>query len=143
MEKKQWSIPTVGETIKISRKVAMKMREKNHLKFFPVILDIHKIIKLDPKNGEIIFVGKMTEKRGSCCMVCNRTLTDDFSLKVGIGSVCRRYLKIDTKIEMEKVDEAKELYMKRIQEIGEFEIHVHKKEIKKWEGSNKMVLKHI
>jgi len=143
MENKQWSIPTVGETIKISRKVAMKMKEKYHLIFFPLILDIKKITKLDPKTGEITFVGKMTEKRGKCCMVCNRTLTDEFSLKVGVGSVCRKYLKIDVKSEMDKVDLAKELYLKRIEQIGEFEILVGKKEIKQWNGGTKLVLQHV
>ena len=126
------SWPTPGESIKIGRKIGQGLREKYGLEFNPTILDITKLLAVSPKA--VRFAGKMTVKRGDVCMCCGKTLTDEFSMLTRMGKICAGHMRVEYITNVSQADEFRERYLKRVEEIGEMEFWVPKKQIIKWEG---------
>jgi hypothetical protein len=109
-----------------------KLKEKYKLEFNPMLMDITRIIAIGKK--EITFSGKMTIKRGDICMCCGRTLTDEFSMLSKLGKTCAKHMRINYIKNVNEVERFRDEYMKRVEEIGEMEFVVPKKQIKRWDG---------
>lgn len=124
--------PTVGQTIHLGINVGQKLKEKYELEFNPMLMDITRIIAIGKK--EITFSGKMTIKRGDICMCCGRTLTDEFSMLTKLGKTCAKHMRINYIKNVNEVERFRDEYMKRVEEIGEMEFVVPKKQIKRWDG---------
>lgn len=124
--------PTVGQTIHLGINVGQKLKEKYELEFNPMLMDITRIIAIGKK--EITFSGKMTIKRGDICMCCGRTLTDEFSMLSKLGKTCAKHMRINYIKNVNEVERFRDEYMKRVEEIGEMEFVVPKKQIKRWDG---------
>jgi len=132
-----WATP--GQTIQVGRKVGQYLKEKYELEFNPIILDITEIIEVRPKA--IKFKAKMTSKRGNVCSVCNKTLTDEFSMITGMGKICAGHLKVEYITDRSQVETFRERYLKRIEEIGEMEVWAPKTSIKEWVGGKAIIHK--
>jgi hypothetical protein len=124
--------PTVGQTIHLGINVGQKLKEKYELEFNPMLMDITRIIAIGKK--EIKFSGKMTIKRGDICMCCGRTLTDEFSMLTKLGKTCAKHMRINYIKNLNEVERFRNEYMERVEEIGEMEFVVPKKQIKRWDG---------
>ena len=124
--------PTVGQTIHLGINVGQKLKEKYELGFNPMLMDITRILAIGKK--EIKFSGKMTIKRGDICMCCGRTLTDEFSMLSKLGKTCAKHMRINYIKNVNEVERFRDEYMKRVEEIGEMEFVVPKKQIKRWDG---------
>ena len=131
--------PTVGETIKIGRRIGQELKEKYGLKFNPILLDITKVTSISPKAVQ--FVGKMTIKRGDVCMCCAKTLTDEFSMLTRMGKQCAGHMGVEYIKDASQAERFREEYLKRVEEIGEMQFWVPKSQIKKWEGPTEAVLR--
>jgi hypothetical protein len=133
-DKKVYNVnwPTVGQTIHLGINVGQKLKEKYELEFNPMLMDITRIIAIGKK--EITFSGKMTIKRGDICMCCGRTLTDEFSMLSKLGKTCAKHMRINYIKNVNEVERFRDEYMKRVEEIGEMEFVVPKKQIKRWDG---------
>jgi len=132
-------IPVVGETIKIGRKAALKIKNTYGTRFFPVVLDVTEVIEL---NGENVHLkGKMTEKTGTKCRCCSRTLRDEYSQLSGIGPVCSSYLGIRQPKDKNLIEDYKKQVSDAVQNIGEFDFWIRKNQIQKWDGYTSVVLK--
>lgn len=131
-----WATP--GETLKIGRKIGQDLREKYGLEFNPVLLDITRLLAVSPKA--VKFAAKMTVKRGDVCMCCGRTLTDEFSMLTKMGKICAGHMKVEYITDVSQVDEFRERYLRRVDEIGEMELWVPKRSIVKWEGKTARVV---
>lgn len=131
--------PTVGETIKVGRKVGLGLKEKYELKFTPVLLDITSLRSVTPKA--VLFTGKMTEKRGNVCVCCFRTLTDEFSMLTGMGKTCAKHMGVEYIKDKSEVERFRKEYMDKIEEIGEMEFWVPKSQIIKWDGVTEGILR--
>jgi len=123
-------IPTPGETILLGRGIGQKIKEEYNLEFNPMIIDITKVLGVSPKA--IRFAGKMTIKRGSICMCCGRTLTDEFSMLTKLGKTCAKHMKIEYITDASQAERLRNDYLKRVEEIGVMEFWVPKKQIKMW-----------
>ena len=130
--------PTVGETIKLGRKIGIQLKEKYGLKFNPILIDITTLKAVSPKA--VLFTGKLTIKRGDVCTSCMKTLTDEFSMLTGMGKICANHLGIDYITDASQAQRFREEYLKRVEEIGEMEFWVPKSQIVKWEGSTAKIL---
>jgi hypothetical protein len=130
--------PTIGETIKLGRKVGVQLKEKYGLKFNPILIDITSLKAVSPKA--VLFVGKMTVKRGKVCTCCMKTLTDEFSMLTGMGKICAAHLKVPYIKDASEATRFREDYLKRVDEIGEMEFWIPRKQIKKWNGSTEKVI---
>lgn len=124
--------PTPGESIKIGRKIGQGLRKEYGLEFNPTILDITRLLVVSPKA--VKFAGKMTVKRGDVCMCCGKTLTDEFSMLTKMGKICAGHMKIEYITDISQAEGFRERYLKRVEEIGEMEFWVPKRQIMKWEG---------
>jgi hypothetical protein len=123
-------IPTPGETILLGRRIGQDLKEQYNLEFNPMIIDITKVLGVSPKA--IKFAGKMTIKRGSVCMCCGRTLTDEFSMLTKLGKTCAGHMKIEYITDASQAERLRNDYLKRVEEIGVMEFWVPKKQIKMW-----------
>lgn len=123
-------IPTPGETILLRRSIGQQLKEQYGLEFNPMIIDITKVLGVSPKA--IKFAGKMTIKRGSICMCCGRTLTDEFSMLTKLGKTCAGHMKIEYITDSSQAERLRNDYLKRVEEIGVMEFWVPKKQIKMW-----------
>jgi hypothetical protein len=123
-------IPTVGETIKVGRTIGQGLKEKYGLEFNPILIDITKITAVSPKAVQ--FKGKMTIKRGNVCMCCAKTLTDEFSMLTKLGKICAKHMKIEYITDASQAERLRNDYLKRVDEIGEMEFWVPKKQILLW-----------
>jgi hypothetical protein len=132
--------PTVGETIKVGRRVGQQLKEKYGLNFNPILLDITKVTAVSPKAVQ--FVGKMTIKRGDVCMCCAKTLTDEFSMLTRMGKICAGHMKVPYITDASQAEKFREDYLKRVDEIGEMEFWVPKSQIKKWDGGHVQKIVH-
>lgn len=130
--------PTIGETIKLGRRIGIQLKEKHNLKFNPILIDITKILSVSPKA--VKFAGKMTVKRGDICNCCLKTLTDEFSMLTGMGKICAKNLGIDYITDKSQAEKFRNEYLKKVEEIGEMEFWVPKSQIKKWDGFTKMMV---
>jgi hypothetical protein len=131
--------PTIGETIKLGRKVGKQLAETYELKFNPILIDITKLLAVSPKA--VKFAGKMTVKRGKVCTCCMKTLTDEFSMLTGMGKICAGHVGVEYITDASQADRFREEYLKRVEEIGEMEFWVPKSQIKKWDGSTEAILR--
>lgn len=130
--------PTVGETIKLGRKIGEQLKEKYNLNFNPILIDITRLKAISPKA--CLFVGKMTVKRGKVCTCCMKTLTDEFSMLTNMGKICANHLGVEYITDASQAKRFREDYLRRVEEIGEMEFWVPKSQIKKWEGITNHVL---
>lgn len=133
--------PTIGETIKLGRKIGVQLKEKYGLKFNPILIDITRLKAVSPKA--VLFTGKLTVKRGKVCTCCMKTLTDEFSMLTGMGKICAGHLGVEYITDASQAERFREEYLKRVEEIGEMEFWVPKSQIKKWNGVTESVLKMI
>ena len=134
----QMNWPTEGESIILARKIGQELKETYGLEFNPVLIDITRLLSVSPKA--IKFAGKMTVKRGNICMCCGRELTDEFSMLTKMGKTCAKHMKVEYIKNKSEVERFREDYLKRVDEIGEFEFWVPKRQIKKWDGVTESVV---
>jgi hypothetical protein len=137
----KFRIPTPGETVTVGRKIAQQIKENYGLEFNPMIIDITKLLSISPKA--IKFSGKLTKSRGKVCRCCAKTLTDEFSMLTGVGKICANHMGIPYITDRSQTERFLEDYMKRVDEIGEFEFWVPKSQVKKWEGDTELLLHYI
>jgi hypothetical protein len=126
------------EAILVGRNVGQSLKEAYGLEFNPMVLDITKVTSISPKA--IKFVGKMTSKKGNICMCCGRTLTDEFSMITKMGKTCASHMKVEYIKNLSEVERFRNDYLKRIEEIGNFEFWVPKKQIQQWDGVGEELL---
>jgi hypothetical protein len=131
--------PTTGETIIIGRKVGQLLKETYELEFNPMLIDITRLLAVSPKA--VKFAGKMTIKRGKICTSCMRDLTDEFSMLTGMGKICAAPMKVPYIKDASEATRFREDYLKRVEEIGEMEFWIPRKQIKKWEGMTESILR--
>ena len=132
------NIPLDDEAIMVGRKVGQGLKEAYGLQFNPMVLDITKVTSISPKA--IKFVGKMTSKKGNICMCCGRELTDEFSMITKMGKACAKRVDVEYIKDLSEVERFRNDYLKRIDEIGEFEFWVPKKQIREWRGIGEELL---
>lgn len=135
------NIPTVGETIKVGRRIGERLKETYNLKFNPILLDITKVLAVSPKA--VKFEAKLTEKRGKVCCVCARTLTDELSMLSGVGKMCSDHVGVPYLTNKSQAESFRQEYLKRINELGTMEVWVPKSQIKVWDGKTEVILKMI
>jgi hypothetical protein len=133
--------PTIGETIKLGRKIGMELKEKYGLKFNPILIDITSLKAVSPKA--VLFSGKLTIKRGDVCTCCMKTLTDEFSMLTGFGKICAKHVGVEYITDKSQTQRFREEYLKRVEEIGEMEFWVPKTQIKKWDGVTSSIVETI
>ena len=131
--------PTPGETLIIGRNVGQDLKEAYGLEFNPVLIDITRLLAVGPKA--IKFSGKMTVKRGNLCVCCGRELTDEFSMLTKMGKTCARHMKMEYIKDRSEVERFRQDYLNRVDEIGEFEFTIPKRQIRKWEGMTESIVK--
>jgi hypothetical protein len=131
--------PTPGETIIVGRKVGQLLKETYELEFNPMLIDITRLLSVSPKA--VKFAGKMTIKRGKICTSCMRDLTDEFSMLTGMGKICAAHMKVPYIKDASEATRFREDYLKRVEEIGEMEFWIPRKQIKKWTGMTESILR--
>ena len=131
--------PTIGETIKLGRKIGSQLKEKYGLQFNPILIDITSLKAVSPKA--VLFTGKMTVKRGKVCTSCMKTLTDEFSMLTNMGKICAGHMGVEYITDASQAGRFREEYLKRVEEIGEMEFWVPKSQIKKWEGATEAIMR--
>ena len=134
----QMNIPVIGDTIIVGRAIGQKMKESYGLKFNPTLLDITKVLAVSPKA--VKFSGKMTVKRGDICVCCGKTLTDEFSMLTKMGKTCAKHMGVEYITDKSQAERFRNEYLQRVEEIGEMEFWVPKRQIKKWEGNGDLLL---
>ena len=131
--------PTTGETIIIGRKIGQQLKETYGLEFNPMLIDITRLLGVSPKA--VKFAGKMTIKRGKICTSCMKDLTDEFSMLTGMGKICAKHFKVPYIKDASEAARFREDYLKRVEEIGEMEFWIPRKQIKKWTGMTEAILR--
>jgi len=131
--------PTIGETIKLGRKIGVQLKETYGLDFNPILIDITKLLAVSPKA--VKFAGKMTIKRGKVCTCCMKTLTDEFSMLTNMGKICAKHMRVEYITDASQAEGFRERYLQRVEEIGEMEFWVPKSQIKKWDGMTEAVMR--
>ena len=134
-------LPVIGDTVKVGRNIGIKLKEEYNLKFNPILIDVTRILAVTPKAVKLS--GKMTVKRGDVCMCCAKTLTDEFSMLTRMGKTCAKHMGVEYITNVDDADRFREEYLKRVDEIGEFEFWIPNSQIKFWEGKGEFVVKHI
>ena len=134
-------LPVIGDTVKVGRNIGMELKEQYGLKFNPILIDVTRILAVTPKAVKLS--GKMTVKRGDVCMCCAKTLTDEFSMLTRMGKTCAKHMGVEYITNVNDADRFREEYLKRVDEIGEFEFWIPNSQIKFWEGKGEFVVKHI
>jgi len=76
-------------------------------------------------------------------MCCGRTLTDEFSMITKMGKTCAGHMKVEYIKNLSEVERFRNDYLKRIEEIGNFEFWVPKKQIQNWYGIGDLLLQMI
>jgi len=131
--------PTIGETIKLGRKIGVQLKDTYGLEFNPILIDITKLLAVSSKA--VKFAGKMTIKRGKVCTCCMKTLTDEFSMLTNMGKICARHMKVEYITDASQAESFRERYLQRVEEIGEMEFWVPRKQIVKWNGMTESILR--
>ena len=85
----------------------------------------------------------MTKHRSKICVCCSRSLTDEFSMLTNMGKLCARHMNIEYIKDPSQAEEFRTRYLNRIDEIGEMEFWIEKRQIKKWEGDHSGILSTI
>jgi hypothetical protein len=137
----QMNWPCEGETLIIGRNIGQELKETYGLEFNPVLIDITRLLAVGPKAIKI--AGKMTIKCGNICMCCGRELTDSFSMITKMGKTCARHMRVEYIKDKSEVERFRKDYLKRVEEIGEFEFTIPKRQIRKWEGMTESIVKTI
>ena len=127
-----------GDTIIVGRNIGQKLKETYGLKFNPTLLDLTKVLAITPKAVKL--AGKMTIKRGDVCVCCGRTLTDEFSMLTKMGKTCASHMNVEYITDKSETERFRNEYLKRVEEIGEMEFWIPKKQIKMWEGNGDLLL---
>ena len=138
---KKMNIPAEGDTIQVGRKIGQQMKETYGLEFNPTILDITKVLGMSPKA--VKFAGKMTVKRAKVCVCCAKTLTDEFSMLTKMGKTCAKHMGVEYITDSSQAERFRNDYLKRVEELGEFQFWVPKSRIIKWDGKTEVILKMI
>jgi hypothetical protein len=133
--------PTPGETLIIGRNVGQDLKKTYGLEFNPVLIDMTRLLAVSPRAIKI--AGKMTIKRGNICMCCGRELTDEFSMLTKMGKTCAGHMKVEYIKNKSEVERFRNDYLKRVEEIGEMEMWIPKRQIRKWEGVTESIVKTI
>ena len=131
--------PTPSETIIVGRKVGQQLKETYELEFNPMLIDITRLLGVSPKA--VKFAGKMTIKRGKICSSCMKDLTDEFSMLTGMGKICAKHMRVPYIKDISEATRFREDYLKRVEEIGEMEFWIPRKQIKKWTGMTESILR--
>ena len=131
--------PTPGETIIIGRKIGQDLKKTYELEFNPMLIDITKLLGVSPKA--VKFAGKMTIKRGKICTSCMKDLTDEFSMLTGMGKICAKHMRVPYIKDASEAARFREDYLRRVEEIGEMEFWIPRKQIKKWTGMTEAILR--
>jgi hypothetical protein len=131
--------PTIGETIKLGRKIGIQLKETYGLEFNPILIDITRLLSISPKA--VKFAGKMTIKRGKVCTCCMKTLTDEFSMLTNMGKTCAKHMRVEYITDVSQAESFRNRYLQRVEEIGEMEFWVPRKQIVKWDGITETVLR--
>ena len=135
----QMNWPPEGESIILGRKIGQQLKETYGLEFNPTLIDITRLLAVSPKA--VKFSGKMTVKRGNICMCCGRELSDEFSMLTKMGKTCAKHMKMEYIKDKSEVERFRQDYLNRVDEIGEFEFWVPKRQIRKWEGMTESIVK--
>ena len=135
------NIPLEGDTIIVGRSIGQKMKETYGLKFNPTLLDITKVLAVSPKA--VKFSGKMNVKRGDICVCCGRELSDEFSMLTKMGKTCAKHMGVEYITDKSEAERFRNEYLQKVEEIGEMEFWVPKRQIKKWEGNGDLLLQMI
>jgi hypothetical protein len=133
------NLKLVGNTIKLGRTIAEKIKKVKGLEFFPILVDVTEVMVISDKAFKL--KAKLTKENGGICRCCGKTLTDEMSRLTGIGPVCSKYVGIkhpETKLDLPQYRES---INKKIDEIGEFEFWIPKRGIVQWNGSAGVMLK--
>ncbi len=133
--------PTEGESIILARKIGQQLKETYGLEFNPTLIDITRLLGVSPKA--VKFAGKMTVKRGNICMCCGRELTDEFSMLTKMGKTCAKHMKVEYIKDKSEVERFRNDYLKRVEEIGEMEFWVPKRQIKEWNGKSQIMMEWV
>jgi len=133
------NIPLVGNTIKLGRKIAGDIKEENNLAFYPILVDVTQIVTMS--NRALKLKAKLTKENGGICRCCGKTLTDYMSQMTGIGPVCAAYVGVKHPQDKSEVEQFKKNMSDKIDEIGEFEFWIPKRQIVEWNGAGAMMLK--
>ena len=131
--------PTPGETIIVGRKVGQLLKETYELEFNPMLIDITRLLSVSPKA--VKFAGKMTVKRGKICTSCMKDLTDEFSMLTGMGKICAKHMRVPYIKDVSEASRFREDYLNRVEEIGEMQFWIPRKQIKKWTGMTETILR--
>jgi hypothetical protein len=123
-------VPLQNESVKLKRKVAMQIRHGLGLNFHPILVDL--ISTTHMTTDSIRVRAKLTEQNGKCCRLCNKTLKTDLAMMAGIGSTCSKYLGVNYPVTKEEVEDFRKSIDKKVQELGEFEFWLPKKQIKEY-----------
>jgi len=133
------NIPLVGNTIKLGRNIARDIKEENNLEFYPILVDVTEIVTIS--NRALKLKAKLTKENGGICRCCGKTLTDYMSQITGIGPVCAKYVGVKHPQDKSEVEQFKKDMSDKIDEIGEFEFWIPKRQIVEWNGAGAMMLK--
>ena len=133
------NIDVIGETIIIGRNTGEKLKNEKGLNFNPVLLDITEVMTLTVKA--IKFKGKLTTKNSNICKSCARVLTDNFSRLTGYGKTCSKHLGVKYIKDESEVERFNQEVLQKIEEIGEMEFWVPRRQIKLWNGESSILMK--
>jgi hypothetical protein len=77
---------------------------------------------------------------GSTCVICNKSLTDPFSMATKMGKTCAKNVDIPYIKDLSETETFIENYKKRIEELGEMELFIPRSQIRQWEGKTSGML---
>jgi hypothetical protein len=133
------NIDVIGETVIVGRNTGEKLKKDKGLNFNPVLLDITEVMTLTAKA--IKFKGKLTTKNGNICKSCGRVLTDEFSRLTGYGKTCAKHLGVEYIKDESEVERFNQEALQKVEEIGEMEFWVPRRQIKVWNGESAILMK--
>jgi hypothetical protein len=133
------NIDVIGETIVVGRNTGETLKKQKGLQFNPMLLDITEVVTLTAKA--VKFKGKLTTKNCGVCKSCGRTLTDEFSRLTGYGKTCAKHMGVEYIKDKSEVERFNKDVLAKIEEIGEMEFWVPRRQIKVWNGDSAILLK--
>ena len=136
---KKVNIKLIGDTIKLRRGIATRIKKNYQMKFHPILVDVTQITGISDKALKL--KAKLTKENGGICRCCGKTLTDEVSIITGIGPICSKMVGVEQPKRKDAIVEYVAELNKKIDEIGEFEFWIPKKSIVQWNGPAEVVLK--
>ena len=133
------NVDVVGETIVVGRNTGENLKKQKGLNFNPYLLDITEVSVITPKA--IKFKGKLTTKNCGVCKSCGRTLTDEFSRLTGYGKTCAGHLGVQYIKDKSEVERFNQEVLAKVEEVGEMEFWVPRRQIKIWNGDSAILMK--